>query len=183
MQQLSSLYLSDNLLDGCIPAELGTLRNLTYLWIGGNKLTGPLPDFLSGLKSLKKLHIGNNRFSGPISEVVSSRFINFWSIDLSHNAFTGKIPDTLWNAGKLEELFLNDTQFDAFEIPDTVGKSLKILDISNTKVFGRLPVALAYLNDLKELKVDGTNLEKIVNGSFTFCPFWAYLRNNGFESD
>ncbi|KAJ3073460.1 hypothetical protein HDU99_001961 [Rhizoclosmatium hyalinum] len=185
LQRMVMLRLQKNQLHGCIPDEFGTLVNLDILDISDNNLTGPLPDSLNGLYSIGYIDISRNNFSGPISDEASSRFIRCRSINLSHNRFIGKIPETLWNAPGLYEIWLNDTHFDAFEIPARVEnlKYLIMLDISNTKAFGRLPVEMSFLGDLEEVKVDGTDLERIVDRRFDGCPVWSCLETCGFKLD
>ena len=50
LHNLSSLFLSSNQLTGTIPAELGNLRKLQFLFLAGNQLTGCIPYSLQGVQ-------------------------------------------------------------------------------------------------------------------------------------
>lgn len=83
MQQLSpslftSLDLSNNLLSGPIPTELGSLSNLQILDISNNRISGQVPASLAQTQ-LARLLIQTNRINGSIPQSVatmpSMRFI------------------------------------------------------------------------------------------------------------
>ena len=47
-----------------IPAELGSLANLTDLALGGNELSGEIPPELGSLVNLELLNLSQNQLSG-----------------------------------------------------------------------------------------------------------------------
>ena len=56
----------DNQLTGEIPAELGSLTNLTDLRLTSNQLTGEIPAELGGLSNLTDLRLSGNKLTGCI---------------------------------------------------------------------------------------------------------------------
>ena len=60
------LSLIKNILSGEIPAELGTLSNLTDLRLDGNNLSGEIPAELGTLSNLETLTLDLNALSGEI---------------------------------------------------------------------------------------------------------------------
>ena len=68
--QVIQLDLSNNKLNGEIPAELGDLSNLAGLFVFANNLTGEIPEDLGNLTSLTRLFIGGNQFDGCIPEAL-----------------------------------------------------------------------------------------------------------------
>ena len=59
-------------LRGEIPAELGSLSNLTELNLGDNNLSGEIPAELGSLSNLSKLRLENNELSGEIPAELGS---------------------------------------------------------------------------------------------------------------
>ena len=88
--------LSDNLLSGSIPSELGSLQKLQLLSAGrslkpGPRLTGQLPAF-SNLPSLTTLYLDHNDLSGSIpSDFMSASPLSSF-VFIGHNLISGVIP-------------------------------------------------------------------------------------------
>ena len=63
---LEELSLSDNRLQGSIPAALGRMTNLTTLAMARNELTGSIPAELEDLANLRTLKLSGNQLTGCI---------------------------------------------------------------------------------------------------------------------
>ncbi len=61
-----ALSLHQNQLTGAIPAQLGSLTNLTWLNLDRNQLTGTIPLELGSLTSLERLSLYDNQLTGAI---------------------------------------------------------------------------------------------------------------------
>ena len=70
LQSLISLNLSNNLLYGTIPSQLGNLSKLIYLDLSTNNLSGSIPTSIGNLGNLSVLSLNNNTLSGPIPEEI-----------------------------------------------------------------------------------------------------------------
>ena len=77
-----------------IPAELGSLTNLTELSLWGNQLTGEIPTELGGLTNLTVLSLGGNQLTGEIPTELGG-LTNLRELALSENRLTGEIPTEL----------------------------------------------------------------------------------------
>ena len=67
LSNLTELRLFDNDLSGELPAELGSLSNLTHLYLWGNDFSGELPAELGSLSNLEILALGiNEELSGCV---------------------------------------------------------------------------------------------------------------------
>ena len=76
------LILSGYRLIGEIPAELGSLSNLTILYLSGNELSGEIPAELGSLSNLVGLNLSGNQLSGEIPAELGS-LSNLGYLDLS----------------------------------------------------------------------------------------------------
>ncbi len=72
LSNLTRLYLGDNQLSGAIPPELGSLSNLTRLELGGNELSGAIPAEFGDLSNLERLGLGGNQLTGSIPHSFTS---------------------------------------------------------------------------------------------------------------
>ncbi|XVF39883.1 hypothetical protein PTKIN_Ptkin01aG0068700 [Pterospermum kingtungense] len=84
---LSEVLLLNDLLTGCIPYEIGLLKEAVLFDAGNNQLTGPLPFSLACLQNLEQLNLAGNLLFGMVPEVVCElgKFVN---LSLSDNYFT-----------------------------------------------------------------------------------------------
>ncbi|MBA0594547.1 hypothetical protein Gorai_011450 [Gossypium raimondii] len=107
----NALELSDNLLIGSIPSDIGNLVNLVYLNISNNNFSGHIPATLSGCTTLETLSLGENHFDGSIPDSLSS-LRSIAELDLSSNNLSGQIPDYLEKLSFLKYLNLSHNRFE-----------------------------------------------------------------------
>lgn len=84
---LVEVLLLNNLLTGCLPYQIGFLKNLTVFDAGGNRLTGPLPCSFGCLKKVEQLNLARNMLSGQVPEAVCA-LRSLANFSLSYNYFT-----------------------------------------------------------------------------------------------
>ena len=93
LQLLTDLDLSNNVLIGHIPSELGALVQLLSLDLSKNRLDGVIPSALGGLVKLEALDVSQNELEGEIpqsfTQLTSLAFVN-----VSSNHLKGSIPTT-----------------------------------------------------------------------------------------
>ncbi|URE45073.1 Leucine rich repeat N-terminal domain [Musa troglodytarum] len=89
---LESLDLSNNLLIGPLPPEIGNMQRLKLLNLRNNTLSGELPSELSKLGTLEILDLSMNHFKGRIPDMPQSGLNVF---NVSYNDLSGTIPETL----------------------------------------------------------------------------------------
>ncbi|CDP01296.1 unnamed protein product [Coffea canephora] len=95
MASLTEVLLLDNLLTGCLPYELGFLKEAVVFDAGNNQLTGPIPFSLGCLKKVEVLNFAGNYLYGMVPEVVCA-LGNLANLSLSDNYFTTVGP-ICWN--------------------------------------------------------------------------------------
>ena len=119
LSSLRALFLGGNRLRGHIPPELGTLPDLVWLGLGFNQLSGHIPPELGGLPYLKWLLLYGNELTGSIPAQLGG-WSNLEWLDLGLNRLSGKIPAELGNAYGLRELNLDGNRLSG-EIPRELG--------------------------------------------------------------
>lgn len=95
---LKEVLFLNNLLAGCLPYELGFLRELVLFDAGNNLLTGPLPCSLGCLAKLEQLNLAGNLLYGQVPEVLCA-LGKLENLSLSSNYFT-KLGPKCWKLMK-----------------------------------------------------------------------------------
>ncbi|PWA81096.1 Leucine-rich repeat-containing protein [Artemisia annua] len=91
---LEGFILNGNQLQGEVPSSLSKCQSLKVLDLGNNLLNGTFPIWLERLLNLQVLVLKSNKLHGTI-ETSSSTKLQFQSmriLDLSHNGFSGQLP-------------------------------------------------------------------------------------------
>ena len=127
LPSLRQLYLQDNQLTGSIPEGLFSGSNLLYAYLHDNALTGTMPDRSAYGAKLRVLNVQNNALEGnPLPNVLLDAPA-LYSYRAGGNLFSAKLPvvteyDETTEAHKLTKL-----------------KELRILDLSDNKMYGPAP--------------------------------------------
>ncbi|WOL15200.1 hypothetical protein Cni_G23981 [Canna indica] len=93
---LEVLFLG-NQLSGCLPFEIGLLKNATVFDAGTNRLTGPIPLSFGCLRKVEQLNLAGNLLYGEVPEVVCrlAKYGHLMNLSLSDNYFTSLGPSCL----------------------------------------------------------------------------------------
>lgn len=194
LDRIEHLNLSHNLFTSLLPWQLGKMVSLTELRVSNNRLNGVLPAELGtgGIRVQQKsalrltrtptiqvIDVSNNEFSGGIPEewgqipllrelraenagltgVLPSSIRNWQGISvvrLSHNRLTGEIPDFF--AGNLREFVINNNRLSG-PLPESFGRAsgLQVLNIAHNRIT-RIP-NLSTARRLDTALVDSNRLE------------------------
>ncbi|KAM0013745.1 putative non-specific serine/threonine protein kinase [Helianthus debilis subsp. tardiflorus] len=190
MKNLSGIDLSNTQISDNIPEDFWKTwpSSLIYLNISFNNITGIVPDMLSNFvpvvsstidlssnnfyghipnapPSLARLDLSKNNLSGQIfflCQIVDG-YLAF--LDLSHNAFTGPIPDCLWHFTGLEILSLGYNNLSG-RLPTSIKFliNLQVLYLYNNSFSGKLPLSLKSLTELTFLNLGANKFSGYVPG-------------------
>ncbi|XP_060671090.1 receptor-like protein 54 [Ziziphus jujuba] len=195
--QLETLDLNYNNLNGKIPKSLTNCKELQILNLGHNQMTDTFPIMLQSLPKLRILILSSNKFYGPIWHPHSFfGFANLHIIDLSFNDFTGSLPSDYfqnWTSMKAsynkgQEIFyvriliffisidFSNNKFYG-EIPSLMGDSrdLIVLNLSSNNFAGRIPSSLGNLIELESLDLSYNELSGGIPQQLTGLTFLGYL--------
>ena len=158
LSKLQRLNLSRNQLTGPIPPELGGLTDLIRLHLNANGLTGSIPPELGGLAELQHLFLGDNELSGSLP-VDLGNLVELSVLSLHRNRLTGRIPPELGNLTELERIILFHNELTG-PIPPEIGSltNLRILSAGSNQLTGSIPPALGNLSLLELLSLWGNPL-------------------------
>lgn len=103
LSTLTEVLLLNNKLSGCLPYELGLLKEALVVDAGNNQITGPIPFSLGCLEKVEVLNFAGNLLYGMVPEVVCA-LGNLANLSLSDNYFTqvGPICRELIKIGVLD---------------------------------------------------------------------------------
>ncbi len=135
MTALQVLRITETRIEGGLPESLAALRNLSTIRVHGNQLSEPLPAWLGQLDQLFSLWISDNMIEGPLpAELGQSNGLTFLLAE--NNRLSGPLPPELGDAGALYRVWLHD----------------------NPDLSGPLPEGMTQLEEIFELRADGTGL-------------------------
>jgi len=126
--------------DWTIPAEIGTLTELTDLRFIDCKVNGEIPDAIYSLENLQSFYLTNNKVSGGLSSKVAN-LKNLTNLYIDQNAdLGGSLPEEIGQLSKLVNLNIAKTSFSG-TIPSTVANldALKNFMAYSTKFSGEAP--------------------------------------------
>ena len=152
------LLLSNHLLSGGLPPELGNLAALRWLDLSYNQITGGLPRELEHLTNLEGLLLSGNLLTGPLPSELG-RLDNLRVLRLSDNQLRGGIPIELGDLAGLQELNLGSNELGG-NIPPELGEltDLQSLDLSHNKLTGEIPASFGNLTSLQWLNLANNEL-------------------------
>ncbi|XP_065000331.1 receptor protein-tyrosine kinase CEPR2-like [Musa acuminata AAA Group] len=138
-------------LSGNMSPSISLLRSLVTLELGGNTISGVVPLALANCTSLRVLNLSTNSLSGLLPDLSALR--NLQVLDLSTNGFTGEFPAWVGKLPGLVELGLAENDFDAGEIPESIGhlKNLTWLFLAQCNLRGEIPASIYGLTKLGTL--------------------------------
>jgi hypothetical protein len=94
----SNSYVVENIdisnlgLTGSLPNNIGNLKFMKTFLVNGNKLTGSIPTGIgAGYLQFKTIQLDNNQFSGPIPSQIGE-LTELTTLTLNSNALSGTIP-------------------------------------------------------------------------------------------
>lgn len=122
---ITSLTLSNNNLNGPIPADLSILENVHTIEMHKNSLNGELPSSLFEMKELKILYLDDNELEGEISDKIG-QMSKLEKLTLNDNELSGELPPEIGELENLDMLWLYNNPDITGNIPSEIGNCQKL---------------------------------------------------------
>ncbi|KAK4342314.1 hypothetical protein RND71_038130 [Anisodus tanguticus] len=171
LTSLSSLSLSNNLINSTLPLSISGCRSLTYLDLSQILLGGTIPDTIADLPLLRYLDLSGCYFSGNIPASFG-RFRELETLILTENILISKVPAVLGNVTSLKTLELAYNPFSPSHFPPELGNltNLESLWLSSCNLVGSIPQSTEKLSRLINFDVN--------NGLIGTIPSVIFQLNN-----
>jgi Leucine-rich repeat (LRR) protein len=180
---MHTLDLSNNSLEGVIPATIGSLK-VQQLDLSNNLLDGTMPNGIGNINNLVTLNLSSNFIDGNINITALKRLQNLTDLDLSNNHFEGSIPAGFGAMPKLSQLNLSTNDLTG-QIPDSLQliNDLKSINLSGNKLTGRMNLRVPANNsfllpNLENIDINNNQLTGSLPGSLPRSLRILHLANN-----
>lgn len=151
-----SIDLSNNKLNGSIPASIGTLDKLSSFKLSNNNIMGTIPAEIGLLSELDTLLLNKNNIYGTVPDELNM-LSNLDVLYLNNNELS-VLPKSISNLTILTKLYLNNNKFSGSISSDYFDNliGLQIVSLANNKFEGELP-QFSMLFLLEELNLQNNN--------------------------
>ena len=151
-------YRTNNM-EGEIPEELASLRDLRFFSVSGNQLRGDLFSIATNWNKIENIGFWNSRFEGEIPSSIGDLSLLKQLTGSSFFRLTANLND-ICRLDSLEELYFSSIRI-ADTIPNCISdlENLTSLGLSSCNLKGKIPVELSKLQDLNFLSLGGNQLE------------------------
>jgi hypothetical protein len=156
---VTSLNMSNNNLNGSLPASIRQLTHLLYINISQNpNLSGPIPAEIGGMINLRELSLDDNSLSGPIPSTLG-QLSNLTYLTLFSNLLSGAIPTELGLLTRLTTLYLMNNSLTG-SIPASLGnlRELQYLGLHYNQLSGSVPAAIGEIASLQDIGLQANKL-------------------------
>jgi len=152
MVSLSLSSAANQIIEGTLTEEIGSLAFLEILHLDQTGLKGTIPSVFSNLYSLRELDLSDNALTGTIPDNFFNQLERLELFDLSDNDMTGVIPVSIGSYSNIEVIRLNNNNFTG-ELPlDRFTEfNLKHLDLSKNKLSSSISPSLLKHTSLEHL--------------------------------
>ncbi|KAH6780408.1 hypothetical protein C2S52_011645 [Perilla frutescens var. hirtella] len=158
-KNLRVIDLSDNMLSGSIPGELGKLTRLQTLDLSGNQLSGNIPIGISNITTLQRFEANYNNLNGTIPSDLLGSLVELEYLGLSNNRLTGSLPLVLGNLTSLRYLNLRFNYFVGVVPPEISQLNLLTdLNVGWNSLNDSIPWSIVRMQNLSHLDLQGNNL-------------------------
>ncbi|XVF03680.1 hypothetical protein REPUB_Repub05bG0014400 [Reevesia pubescens] len=171
--------LSSNLIHGYLPIPPSTTHAFS---ISNNSLIGKISSLICNVSSLEILDLSHNNFSGIIPQCFGNLSKSLSFLNLQMNKFRGIIPPTFAEGCHLSNLKLNGNQLQGPLTRSIVNcKGLEVLDLGNNKINDTFPHWLGSLPLLQVLVLRSNqfhgSIQDISSNSFSNIQIFDFSSN------
>ena len=158
-QDVTTIFLPNNQLEGTIPSEIGFVSSLTLFGLQDNHIHGTLPVTLEHWNNaLLYFNMNQNLLTGTIPDFVGD-WNNIEVIGVEHNLMTGSLPPSFGTASRLVTIALGGNAFTGtLELLRHLTE-IQYLYVSHNQFTGMIEESFFYnMKQLREIDVSHNHL-------------------------
>nr|VDD59503.1 unnamed protein product [Brassica oleracea] len=178
---LRAVDVSHNQITGKLPRSLRNCTNLEMVNVEGNTITDTFPFWLKDLPNLEVMVLRSNMFHGPIysPQYHPLSFPQLRIIDISHNRFTGSLPQNYFVNLSKPLISIPPEEGDmyvgyGFAYNSRINR-LIVLNLSNNDFTGHIPSSWANLTSLESLDLSRNQLSGKIPQELATLSFLEYI--------
>ncbi|XP_030445168.2 receptor-like protein EIX1 [Syzygium oleosum] len=153
------------------PQWIQTQVEAEYIVLSNASLFGPLPNWLANM-TFDVLDLSHNQFTGHLPNISS----NCSTLDLSHNLITGSLPTDIGVMYRFNILSLNDNRINGTIPSSLCDMELMDLNLANNNLYGSIPDC--WKGSLFYLTLSFNKLSGVIPSSIGSLPYLATLHLN-----
>ncbi|XP_047961823.1 receptor kinase-like protein Xa21 [Salvia hispanica] len=147
---------------GAIPLEVGNLSSLLNLYLHDNFLSGVIPPTIGKMKQLQMLYLFDNQLAGSIPNDLC-RLYHLGELSLYENMLVGRIPECLGDIKSLREIYLDSNQLNSTIPPSLwIITDLVILSLSSNHLSGKLSSEVGNLKMINSLDLSSNQFSDVI---------------------
>ncbi|CAB9504902.1 LRR receptor-like serine threonine-protein kinase [Seminavis robusta] len=178
---MRGISLTENLLTGPLPTELGLLTDLQVIWFDGNFFTGTIPTELAQPALLQILDLRAMMLSGTIPAELAV-LTDMLVLQLDNSGLSGTIPRWLGNMTSMDTLLLAENSFSG-TIPTELGLLTRLwaLWLDANSLLGTIPSEIGMYERVETLTLNRNNLSGTIPtelGQLTHVFYQLWLFDN-----
>ncbi|XBI59481.1 hypothetical protein VPH35_040534 [Triticum aestivum] len=158
----SSLQIIDlhmNHITGQMPANISSMfPALDVLDFSNNNFFGHIPTSLCEIRIMVILDLSKNNFSGEVPACVFTNYPLLMTLKVSNNKLGGLIFGGMNNLSIMLELYLDGNKFEGTVPRNLSGGLLKVIDLHDNELSGKLDTSLWNMSSLKVLNLAGNRI-------------------------
>ncbi|KAG5249803.1 leucine-rich repeat receptor serine/threonine-protein [Salix suchowensis] len=144
LPNLTVLSLSGNHLTGTLPPSFfSNCTSLANIDLSQNLLTGQIPEEIGNCPGIWNLNLYNNQFTGELPASLAN-ISELYNIDVEYNNLTGELPGNI--LGKLYSVPYHNTNLEPFFTALANCTELEELEMAGMNLGGRLPSSIGRLS-------------------------------------
>ena len=163
-EQLRTIEIFDNVLNGTLPSTLGMLSKLTSIISFGNALSGTIPTDITSLPHLVFLDLGRNNLTGSLPYFRNTSSVE--AINLAFNQLTGRLDD-FFDEELASQLMYVDLGYNSLSgtITSQIGLNTQLTQLALlfNHLTGTIPTSIGLLTELNyQLYLGGNSLQGLL---------------------
>ncbi|XP_047167091.1 receptor-like protein kinase HSL1 [Vigna umbellata] len=172
LPSLIDFKVFSNNLSGTLPPDFGRHSMLKTFLISNNSFSGKLPENLCYNGHLENLTTYENHLSGELPQSLGN-CSSLTDLKIYSNEFSGSIPSGLWTFN-LSTFMVSHNKFTG-ELPERLSSTISRLEIDYNQFYGSIPTGVSSWTNVVVFQASKNNLNESIPRELTALPMLTTL--------